>query len=103
MPGERIGAAVGDLVDAEAIVALKDLMAALGSRNLECAVDGAALDASRPDFWRFNTTIAGIDGGGRAAHRRQQSAAGSAGAQRAHPPARRSPAPFPWAMSGRAA
>ena len=61
MPGERIGAAVGDLVDAEAIVALKDLMAALGSRNLECAVDGAALDASRPDFWRFNTTIAGID------------------------------------------
>ena len=59
--GERIGAAVGDLVDAEAIVALKDLMAALGSRNLECAVDGAALDASRPDFWRFNTTIAGID------------------------------------------
>jgi NADH-quinone oxidoreductase subunit G len=61
VPGERIGAAVGDLVDAEAIVALKDLMAALGSRNLECAVDGAALDASRPDFWRFNTTIAGID------------------------------------------
>src|SRR5918994_3433096 len=59
--GERIGAAVGDLVDAEAIVALRDLMAALGSRNLECAVDGAALDASRPDFWRFNTTIAGID------------------------------------------
>jgi NADH-quinone oxidoreductase subunit G len=41
VPGERIGAAVGDLVDAEAIVALKDLMAALGSRNLECRVDGA--------------------------------------------------------------
>ncbi|GAA0578400.1 NADH-quinone oxidoreductase subunit NuoG [Craurococcus roseus] len=61
IPGERIGAAVGDLVDAEAIVALKDLMAALGSRNLECRVDGAAIDASRPDFWRFNTTIAGID------------------------------------------
>jgi NADH-quinone oxidoreductase subunit G len=61
IPGERIGAAVGDLVDAEAIVALKDLMAALGSRNLECRIDGAALDASRPDFWRFNSTIAGID------------------------------------------
>ena len=61
LPGERIGAAVGDLVDAEAIVALKDLMAGLGSHNLECRIDGAAVDASRPDFWRFNTTIAGID------------------------------------------
>src|SRR3712207_6748992 len=61
VPGERIGAAVGDLVDAEAIVALKDLMAALGSRNLDCRVDGAALDASRPDFYRFNSTITGID------------------------------------------
>jgi NADH-quinone oxidoreductase subunit G len=61
VPGERIGAAVGDLVDAEAIVALKDLMAALGSQNLECRVDGAALEASRPDFWRFNSTITGID------------------------------------------
>ena len=61
LPGDRIGAVAGDLADAEAIVALKDLMAALGSRNLECRVDGAAIDASRPDFWRFNTSIAGID------------------------------------------
>ena len=61
VPGERIGAAVGDLVDAEAVVALKDLMAALGSRNLECRVDGAAIDVSRPDFYRFNSTITGID------------------------------------------
>jgi NADH-quinone oxidoreductase subunit G len=61
VPGERIGAAVGDLVDAEAVVALKDLMAGLGSRNLECRVDGAAVDLSRPDFYRFNSTITGID------------------------------------------
>ena len=61
MPGESIGAAVSDLADAEAIAALKDLMAALGSRNLECRVDGAAIDVSRPDFYRFNSTITGID------------------------------------------
>lgn len=61
LPGERIGAVVGGLADAEAIVALKDLMGALGSRNLECRVDGAAVDASRRDFYTFNTGIAGIE------------------------------------------
>jgi NADH-quinone oxidoreductase subunit G len=61
LPGDRIGAVAGDLVDAEAAVALKDLMGAFGSRNLECRVDGAAIDASRRDYYTFNTTIAGID------------------------------------------
>jgi NADH-quinone oxidoreductase subunit G len=61
LPGERIGAVVGDLADAEAVVALKDLMGALGSRNLECRADGAALDASRRDYYTFNTGIAGIE------------------------------------------
>ncbi|MFZ4407022.1 MAG: NADH-quinone oxidoreductase subunit NuoG [Paracraurococcus sp.] len=61
MPGARIGAVAGDLVDAEALVALKDLLAALGSHNLECRADGAAIDASRRDFYTFNTGIAGIE------------------------------------------
>ncbi|NOG71166.1 NADH-quinone oxidoreductase subunit NuoG [Roseicella sp. DB1501] len=61
LPGERIGAVAGGLADAEAIVALKDLMGALGSRNLECRSDGAAIDASRRDFYTFNTGIAGIE------------------------------------------
>jgi NADH-quinone oxidoreductase subunit G len=61
MPGERIGAVVGDLADAESVFALKELMAGLGSRNLECRADGAAIDASRRDFYLFNTTIAGIE------------------------------------------
>src|SRR4051794_7444712 len=61
MPGERIGAIAGELVDAEAMVALRDLLAALGSRNLECRTDGAALDASRRDFYTFNSGIAGIE------------------------------------------
>ncbi|MFC7477363.1 NADH-quinone oxidoreductase subunit NuoG [Dankookia sp. GCM10030260] len=61
MPGERIGAVAGELVDAEALVALKDLLAALDSHNLECRTDGAALDASRREFYTFNTGIAGIE------------------------------------------
>jgi NADH-quinone oxidoreductase subunit G len=59
--GERIGAIAGDLVDVESAFALKALMGSLGSANLDCRTDGAALDASRPDFYRFNTTIAGIE------------------------------------------
>jgi len=61
MAGARIGAVAGDLADAESMVALKDLMAALGSANLDCRQDGAALDASRRDFYLFNTGIAGIE------------------------------------------
>ncbi len=61
IPGERIGGVVGDLVDAEAIVALRDLLASLGGTHFECRTDGAVIDTSRPDFHRFNTTIAGIE------------------------------------------
>jgi NADH-quinone oxidoreductase subunit G len=61
LPGDRIGAVAGALADAESTLALKDLMAAHGSTNLDCRDDFAAIDASRPDFHRFNTTIAGID------------------------------------------
>src|SRR3954469_16106413 len=61
IPGERIGAVAGELADAEAMVALRDLLAALGSRKLECRTDGAALDASRRDFYTFNSGIAGIE------------------------------------------
>ncbi|OYW09286.1 MAG: NADH-quinone oxidoreductase subunit G, partial [Rhodospirillales bacterium 12-71-4] len=61
LPGDRIGAVAGDLVEAESLFALKALMARLGSANLDCRQDGAAIDASRPDFYRFNTTIGGID------------------------------------------
>jgi NADH-quinone oxidoreductase subunit G len=61
VPGEKIGALAGDLCDAESMMALKDLIAALGSQNLDCRQDGAALDASRREFYLFNTTIDGID------------------------------------------
>ena len=59
--GDRIGAIAGNLADAESMLALKDLMATLGSQNLDCRQDGAAVDVSRRDFYTFNTTIAGIE------------------------------------------
>jgi NADH-quinone oxidoreductase subunit G len=54
-------AIAGDLVDAESVLALKDLFTSLGSANLDCRQDGARLDASRRDFYCFNTSIAGIE------------------------------------------
>jgi NADH-quinone oxidoreductase subunit G len=59
--GDRIGAVAGDLCDVESMLALKDLMTALGSANLDCRQDGARLDATRRDFYTFNTSIAGIE------------------------------------------
>jgi len=59
--GERIAAVAGDHADAESLVALRDLMAGLGSAHLECRQDGALIDPSRRDFYLFNTTIAGIE------------------------------------------
>jgi NADH-quinone oxidoreductase subunit G len=57
----RIGAIAGDLCDAESMLALKDLMDALGSPNIDCRQDGAALDPRRRDYYCFNTSIAGIE------------------------------------------
>ena len=61
LSGDRIGAIAGDLCDAESMLALKDLMSGLGSTNVDCRQDGARLDASRRDFYCFNTSIAGIE------------------------------------------
>ncbi len=61
LPGAQIGAIAGDLCDAESMLALKDLLAALGSRNLDCRQDGALLTNTRRDFYTFNSQIAGIE------------------------------------------
>jgi len=61
VPGNRIGAIAGDLCDAESMLALKDMMTALGSPNIDCRQDGAAVDTARREFYLFNTTIAGIE------------------------------------------
>ena len=61
LAGDRIGAIAGDLCDAESVLALKDLFTSLGSANLDCRQDGARLDATRRDFYCFNSSIAGIE------------------------------------------
>src|SRR5437899_11063953 len=61
VPGERIAAIVGDLCDAEAMFALKELLHGLGATSLDCRQDGARLDASCRAGYLFNTTIAGIE------------------------------------------
>ena len=57
----KFGAIVGDLADCESIIALKDLMDALGSTNLECRQDMAQIDPLVPAGYLFNTTIAGLE------------------------------------------
>jgi len=59
--GNRIAAIAGDLADAEAMVALKDLMTALGSTSIDCRQDGAKLEATSRASYVFNSTIAGIE------------------------------------------
>jgi NADH-quinone oxidoreductase subunit G len=59
--GGRMAAIAGDLADAEAMFALKELMASLGATDIDCRQDGAALDASNRAGYLFNTTIAGIE------------------------------------------
>ena len=60
-PGERIAAIAGDLCDAEAMFALKELLGGLGATSLDCRQDRARLDASCRAGYLFNTTIAGIE------------------------------------------
>ncbi|TAN75411.1 MAG: NADH-quinone oxidoreductase subunit G, partial [Magnetospirillum sp.] len=61
LAGSKIAAIAGDQADAEAMVAYKDLLAALGSVNLDCRQDGAAADPSARASYLFNSTAAGIE------------------------------------------
>ncbi|MBO6559094.1 MAG: NADH-quinone oxidoreductase subunit G [Nisaea sp.] len=61
LKGAEIAAVAGDTVDVESMYALKGLMTALGSPNLDCRQDGAKLDATTRAGYLFNSTIAGIE------------------------------------------
>ena len=61
LKGAEIAAVAGDTVDVESMFALKGLMTALGSPNLDCRQDGAKLDATTRAGYLFNATIAGIE------------------------------------------
>lgn len=60
--GSKIGAIAGDLASVEEIYALGELMAALGSKNVDARQDGAFADPSlgRASYI-FNPTVAGIE------------------------------------------
>src|SRR5690606_12693247 len=60
--GERIGAIAGDLATVEEMYALQLLMRSLGSANIDCRQDGAALDPAKGRAsYIFNPTIDGIE------------------------------------------
>ena len=61
LQGTQIAALAGDLCDAESLFALKGLMTALGSPNIDCRQDGAKIDPAARCGYLFNTTIAGIE------------------------------------------
>jgi NADH-quinone oxidoreductase subunit G len=62
LAGDRIGAIAGDLAGVEEMFALKALIASLGSANMDCRQDGAALDpALGRASYILNAGIAGIE------------------------------------------
>jgi len=61
LQGDEIAGLVGDLVDVEAVVALKDLLEGLGSPHMDCRTDGSRFDPSVRSGYLFNSGIAGID------------------------------------------
>ncbi len=59
--GNEIAAIAGDLADMETMIALKDLLGALGSTRVDAREDAAAFDAKSRASYIFNSTIAGIE------------------------------------------
>ena len=60
--GKKIAAIAGDQCDTESMFALKSLMESLGSPNMDCRQDGAALDgAGARASYIFNSGFAGIE------------------------------------------
>lgn len=59
--GTEIAAIAGDLADSEAMAAMKDLLATLGSTRFECRQDGAALDAGVRAGYVMNSGITGVE------------------------------------------
>ncbi|MBI2239814.1 MAG: NADH-quinone oxidoreductase subunit G [Magnetospirillum gryphiswaldense] len=61
LAGNKIAAIAGDQTDLETMQALKDLLAVLGSPNMDCRQDGAKLVPGNRAGYLFNSTIAGIE------------------------------------------
>lgn len=61
IPGEHMAAIVGDMVELESMVALKDLMTAMGSPHMDCRQDGVLVGEGPRCSYLLNTTIEGIE------------------------------------------
>lgn len=61
LDGRKVAFVVGDLVDCETMVLVKELAAKLGSPHVDCRQDGAKLAGKVRAEYLFNTTIAGIE------------------------------------------
>ncbi|WP_375202418.1 NADH-quinone oxidoreductase subunit NuoG [Hyphococcus sp.] len=60
-PKEKVAALAGDLVSAEAVKALKDLMTAVGTPHMDCRQDGAKIGTGDRRNYLFNTGIANLE------------------------------------------
>lgn len=61
LQGSEIAALTGPLCGVEEIFSLKNLMANLGSDNIDCRLDGEKINANDRASYLFNSTIAGIE------------------------------------------
>ena len=61
VPGAAIAAIAGDLADAETMLALKQLLASLGSSRVDARASNSAFDAKNRASWLFNSTFVGIE------------------------------------------
>ncbi len=60
-PKEKVAALAGDLVSTEAVKAMKDLMGAVGSPNMDCRQDFAKIGEGDRRSYLFNTGIANLE------------------------------------------
>ncbi len=60
-PKEKVAALAGDLVPAEAVKALKDLMTAVGTPHMDCRQDGAKIGGGDRRGYLFNTGVANLE------------------------------------------
>jgi len=61
LKGENVGAIIGDMVDSESIMVLKDIMKHFGSPNMDSLPEKVKFDVSNRASYLFNTTIEDIE------------------------------------------
>lgn len=61
LKGSEIAGLVGDMADMESMMALKDLMAGMGSKRIESRVDGTMTDASNRAGYVMNSGLYGVE------------------------------------------